>query len=912
MTISFIGIVLRIGKLLISNRSYLHRFAPTCIGIVFLIYLNRGAALAESHTLFHADDTQTQVQVNLNGVIDLLSARSTTFSIGSQQFTLVGNATHPHSMRSTTPVASFVGEVFKATRRVGSFVLSLAGLTRMEAMSGTFETDTGTWRLESKRDGRAQFTRIDEEQTAQCASTSAEVTQIYPSGRGTTRVALDTYGQLSSSSSVIRILVVYTSDAILGAGSEPALLTQIATAVTNMNVALTNSLIPMSVELGGTYLITELESGLARPDLDLIRNTGDGYADEIHSLRNSLSADIVVVVTGHTDGASGLADGASASSPLDPRRAFALVRQSDLTGLTFAHEVGHVMGLDHDRLHAAHTVSDILYPYAFGYSFTGNDSVAYGTVMSLVGARIPYFSNPSVQYAGQSTGVAENQPEPCNEAPALSLSAPTVSQYRPEMAATPATTPSTQYLSVASLSAAVVTNGTLTRADITAQNAQGTPVPNAAIAVRKGSGNNFYTFSKISPLQTAQDGITHLANTNPSSTNYIFLFRSNPSVHTNIVTLPGFSGQAQLSAQVTELDGFDTVLQVYGTDQVGQPLSYGGVKLLRNVFGSWMETQDLNLDQNGYGTIAWNSPAGDLKFTLGAAESNVLNYSGPPPGSLSLEFIPSLLSFRIRAAYADNTPVNHGHVALEVAVPGTLSGYSSVGSGYTSSTGAVDMPINDDGVFRAESMGSNSITSAQATVNSDQLSINTSGDSSSAVIATLTYGGITVLRDLFLKLWRCLDDACGSSDFTGYFSFNSQNGEYRRNYLPPGKYRVTGTILGRELVALLTIPSGSSPVPATPTISNESNPIRAISLFLRQNPKRVTGTISRASGTSDESTTVTLYRGKRVHDRISWSAVASTHSNDTGTFSFNKRYLKSGTFVRVKAGTVTSRRLQIP
>ena len=69
--------------------------------------------------------------------------------------------------------------------------------------------------------------------------------------------------------------------------------------------------------------------------------------------------------------------------------------------LSYAHELGHNEGLQHDPANAG---SAGAFPYAYGYQ---DPSGLFRTVMSYGGAtRIPYFSSPNVYYNGVRTGLS--------------------------------------------------------------------------------------------------------------------------------------------------------------------------------------------------------------------------------------------------------------------------------------------------------------------------------------------------------------------------------------------------------------------------------------------------------------------------------------------------------------------------
>jgi hypothetical protein len=84
--------------------------------------------------------------------------------------------------------------------------------------------------------------------------------------------------------------------------------------------------------------------------------------------------------------------------------AFAVVDRTCATGYySFGHELGHNMGLHHNRDDAVGTGA---YSYSYGYRWPG-----YRTVMAYApGTRILHFSNPNVLYLGNPTGVIETSP----------------------------------------------------------------------------------------------------------------------------------------------------------------------------------------------------------------------------------------------------------------------------------------------------------------------------------------------------------------------------------------------------------------------------------------------------------------------------------------------------------------------
>ena len=69
--------------------------------------------------------------------------------------------------------------------------------------------------------------------------------------------------------------------------------------------------------------------------------------------------------------------------------------------LSYAHEIGHNQGLNHDAANASGTAA---YSYAYGYQ---SPSGLFRTLMAYGSAvRIPFLSSPTLSYSGLPTGTA--------------------------------------------------------------------------------------------------------------------------------------------------------------------------------------------------------------------------------------------------------------------------------------------------------------------------------------------------------------------------------------------------------------------------------------------------------------------------------------------------------------------------
>ncbi len=137
--------------------------------------------------------------------------------------------------------------------------------------------------------------------------------------------------------------------------------------------------------------------------------------DVVHSWRNSYRADQVTLITNTLDacGRGYLMTSLSSSFASD---AFTVVKRSCATGYySFGHEIGHNMGAHHDCYVESSTS---FYYYKHGYSHIGStQATSWRTVMAYRNEcddqagwsdcqRIPYWSNPNVNYSGNATGTS--------------------------------------------------------------------------------------------------------------------------------------------------------------------------------------------------------------------------------------------------------------------------------------------------------------------------------------------------------------------------------------------------------------------------------------------------------------------------------------------------------------------------
>lgn len=204
-------------------------------------------------------------------------------------------------------------------------------------------------------------------------------------------------GSSSGTAQTIRVMVVATQNAINAYGGDMRALIDLAVAESNQGYK--NSNVGITLQLAGYYTTTYNSVGMST-DLSRFRGTSDGYMDGVHATRNSVAADVMMLVVNDSS-SCGLASGIGSTAST----AFAAVYWNCATGYySFAHEIGHLQSARHDP--AADPTNT---PYAYGHGYQSPDK-KWRTIMSYNCSpscpRINYWSNPNVTYGGYPMGTA--------------------------------------------------------------------------------------------------------------------------------------------------------------------------------------------------------------------------------------------------------------------------------------------------------------------------------------------------------------------------------------------------------------------------------------------------------------------------------------------------------------------------
>ena len=263
-----------------------------------------------------------------------------------------------------------------------------------------------------------------------------------------------------ASQTVIDVAVFYTPAARDNAGGTAAIEAEIDLMAAETNLACRASGVNQRLALAAVEEVEYTAKGATREDIDRLQDPSDGHMDEVHTTRDQVAADIVVlIVIGHAGIAYDILTPANASAA----NAFAT---SGVNSRTFAHELGHLMGLDHDRYVACvfdpsglggDGCSEAATAYAYGYvnqqafeedapvSARWRTVMAYDSQCHEAGCpQLLRFSNPDQIHpdpGGDPLGVAGREPSTALDGPAdavrtLNRTRATVANFRTPTAVT--------------------------------------------------------------------------------------------------------------------------------------------------------------------------------------------------------------------------------------------------------------------------------------------------------------------------------------------------------------------------------------------------------------------------------------------------------------------------------------------
>ncbi len=300
----------------------------------------------------------------------------------------------------------------------GDVTLSVKG----RALSGLVYAPDGVYEIIPQQDFRHLLVKLDQHLFAPCGgaltepATPGEAAGFAPDTASESKAAPapeDTSSGAAVASddgSRLDVLVVYSDDvrAALGGTTQAEAFAQ--EAINSTNTAYINSDIHTRVRLAGTLEVAYDENG----DLSAALSWASGNS-AISAARNTARADMVAFLVNSGTTACGIGRLMTRSllgAGFQHAPYTATARGCAVGNLSFAHELGHNQGCQHNPENGGPPdVSS--YPYAYGHYV----DQTFRTVMSYSDpctppsycTRVAYFSNPAVNYNGVPTGVADQR-----------------------------------------------------------------------------------------------------------------------------------------------------------------------------------------------------------------------------------------------------------------------------------------------------------------------------------------------------------------------------------------------------------------------------------------------------------------------------------------------------------------------
>ncbi len=273
------------------------------------------------------------------------------------------------------------------------FVVGLVSLTE------------GSWEFRTQPAGGQSLERLDAERFPACGTPQPMAV------RGFTGDEPDPCPNPVNPPTQIDVLGYYTPQARDAAGGVAQIEALVQAAVDLSNTVFGNSEMTARFRLADAELSTRNDSGDMQADLNWL------WVDPgVAAYRNEVKADLVSLIVEDGGGSCGIAKLPTfwSDPPANEGLAFQVTARTCAVGnLSFPHEHGHNMGLEHDPAHGSLPPFGT-YPFRYGH-FVSNPTDQARTVMSysnLCGQgcpRMPYFSNPEIDFPGTSepTGIID-------------------------------------------------------------------------------------------------------------------------------------------------------------------------------------------------------------------------------------------------------------------------------------------------------------------------------------------------------------------------------------------------------------------------------------------------------------------------------------------------------------------------
>ncbi len=288
-----------------------------------------------------------------------------------------------------------------------------------DAIAGSIHTDNAVYEIQPMGNHQVRIVELNTAAFPECSGGEVVVQPV---------INIETAETMSHRGmETVDVIVVYTPQARQGAGGHNQIKATAQAAVDAMNSSLINSQVNTEVVLLYAGEVKYNDSESSSTDLTWIKNSS-----EVKGLLDLYGADMAGLLVNSLGGNS-CGRGYVMRNPGSSFRDYAVqvtARSCAVGNLSFAHEFGHNMGLEHDPVNGTSPVS-ASYPWSFGHYHSG----LYRTVMSYSSectggcARRQYFSNPNVSYLSLPTGVDSER----DNARTLGLTSSVTAAFRDRM-----------------------------------------------------------------------------------------------------------------------------------------------------------------------------------------------------------------------------------------------------------------------------------------------------------------------------------------------------------------------------------------------------------------------------------------------------------------------------------------------
>lgn len=262
---------------------------------------------------------------------------------------------------------------------------------------GSIDVGLKRYSIRSGRDGRSYISELEPDGYGICANYDHIEAPTSKSLAPWPKLPASTGAVKASSSRTVDLMILYSPAVASAYGGEPTALA--SNFVAGLNQSFVDSGIDaavrivhfapasMTAEPTSSVDFTRAVSAMRDGNTAFLQGGGQGYFSFVPALRDQKAADLVaLLVQPSISAVCGVAPALAGdvSDPLREREAFAVIAANcGIADLTFAHEIGHLLGGKHDQQSFRETsppfvVPSSVYPFSYGYV---NTAAPFRTLM---------------------------------------------------------------------------------------------------------------------------------------------------------------------------------------------------------------------------------------------------------------------------------------------------------------------------------------------------------------------------------------------------------------------------------------------------------------------------------------------------------------------------------------------------